>query len=249
MNEFLNVFSVVSFVILIITSVITGFSLAINLLVNVVIKKINACVDKNYLSIESDKREKCNEIIYKVNELLSKYVKQNNKIKKVANANKIRKIFKIKEKQLPENETSFKGIIGVIIEDTSKVFYNSSEPHLKFSEVEIYKIILTLKNRIKEILSSTGIIWLKQIPLSFVMICINLYGKIDAVKNKPFVLLIFKIVDFCLKFTKLISPMGVSKIAIKSINDDGLNSAITSMLSSLIVKELSVIYNNKANKV
>ena len=250
MSEFFKIFSDIVFVFFIVASIFFGFSLAVQSLIVKVIKNINAESDKNYLKVPEDKRLECNELIKKVAVNLSCLTEEQAQIKKIENNNKIRKFFKLKEKPIPHKKVTVKDIAIAVLDGVAETFYGvtDSKPHLQFSEREIFKILITLKNRAKDILSSTGIIWLKELPISFFVTCYNLYGAVDKIKNKPFVLLIIKIIDFCLWFTRIISPVSIGKYLVNDVSKNGLNDVINSTLASVIVKELSVIYYDKISK-
>ena len=190
MSEFVKIFSDIVFVFFIVASIFFGFSLAVQSLIVKVIKNINAESDKNYLKVPEDKRLECNELIKKVAVNLSVLTEEQAQIKKIEKNNKIRKFFKLKEKAIPQKNVTVKDISIAVLDGIAETFYGvtDSKPHLQFSEREIFKILITLKNRAKDILSSTGIIWLKELPISFFVTCYNLYGAVDKIKNKPFVL-------------------------------------------------------------
>ena len=250
MPEFMEVFSKITFIFFIITSVFFGFSLAVQSFIIKIIKKIDAESNKNYLKVPASQREICDKAIGEVALKLSTLSSEQSEIKKIKNANKIRKFLKMEEKPVTESNVTTKDIAVTVLDGVAVAFYGNSnlKPHLQFSEREIFKILSTLKTRIKDILTSTDIIWLKELPISFFITCYNVYGMVDKIKNKPLVLLSIKLINFCLWFAKILSPVSISKYLVGDVSKSGLNDVINSTLSSVIVKELAVIYYEKTNK-
>ncbi|MBO5713256.1 MAG: hypothetical protein J6R88_03560 [Clostridia bacterium] len=249
MDEILLVVSNVAFIFFIIASVFFGFSLAVQSLITKVIKNVNAESDKNYLKVPEAEREVCNEVISDVAFKLSKLSDEQKRIKQIKSTNKIRKFFRLSEIPVEETTVTVKDVAATVLDGVAVAFYGTTEnkPHLNFSEREIFKILTTLKNRVKDVLTATNVIWLKELPISFFVICYNVYGMVDKIKNKPLVLLLVKIIDFCLWFSRILSPVGIGKYLVNDLSKDGLNGVINSTISSVIVKELAVIYYEKNN--
>lgn len=249
MNEFFNVLSQILFVFTIIASVIFGFSIAVNLLISSVIKKINCETDKNYLQVPIDKRKLLDEVIISTNEKLTKYVQENAEIKKLNSLNSTREKFKLPLYSVPTATITIKDVIADALDGVGRAFYgdNDDKSYLNYTINDVYKILKTLKDRVKQILSSTGIIWLQELPISFFVLVFNVASEIDKIKNKTFVKIVFGVINFCLKFIKFISPVSASKELISGITADSLSELISYTITSVVVKELSVIYNNKVN--
>lgn len=247
MSEFIVIFGKISYIAFIIGSVFFGFSLGVNALITRVINKINNESDVNYLSIESDKRKECDAVILKAKTSCNEYLEQAKQLAKVKKANKIRSFFKLKLKPEPQTTISTKDVLVEMIENVAKVFYGDSDERafLKFSEREIYFVLDTLKIRLKEILSSTGVIWLKELPISFFLTCFNVYKSYDKIKNGIFFTVVVWLIDVCVWFVRFFSPVSAGKFLVKSASGSGLNSVITNTVVTVLAKELAVIYRNK----
>ena len=250
MNEFLTVFSNVAFVVLIISSVFFGFSIAVNFKIEKIIKKIGHESDVNYYSIDTEKRNKCDEVISLVKEKAKVYLNETKLIKKTIKNNKLKEKFHLKQKPLPKLSVNLKTVGVEFIEGISTVFYGEGNEKaiLKLSEVEIYNMLTTVKNRVKDILTASGVIWLNELPISFFLNLFDAYGKIDKFKNKISVTIILFIVDLSLKFYRLISPVSASKYILKDLSGKELNQVITDTLLTIIGKEFAVICMQKSKK-
>ncbi len=250
MNEFLVVFSKISFVTLIVGCVFFGFSLAVNFKISKIIKKIGNESDVNYYSIDVEKRKKCDEIILSIKNKAKIYLNEVKIIKKTIKNNKLKEKLRLKQKPVPNLSVNLKTISVEFIEGISTVFYGEGNEKaiLKFSELEIYNMLTTVKNRVKDILTASGVIWLNELPISFFLNLFDAYGKIDKFKNKFSVTIILFIIDICLKFFRLISPVSSSKYWLKDLSGKELSQVITDTLLTVICKEFAVICMQKSQK-
>ncbi len=245
MQEILSVIGKITFIVLIVGGVFSGISFAVEVLIMRVLKKINKTSNENYSRINEENRKICDGIIESSKQEFIEFTKINKE-----NKNKIRKFFKIKELPIKENPTTFLKIFLNLYKQIGNVFAEEKgkNGYLSFTEKQVFDIVETLLNRVEKIFNSTGIIWFKYIKISFFIECFSIYGTAVKFKNKTLIVIVLSVIDFFLKFNRLISPVAVGKYALKSIGADGVSGIISSTLISVIGKELSAIYNDKTQK-
>lgn len=250
MQEILSVIGKITFIVLIVTSVFAGISFAVQVFVIRVLSKINKYSNENYSRINEEKRKICDGIIESSKQEYIEFDKIKKKNKKIENKNKIRKFFKMQELSKTENSTTFLKLFLNLYKQIGNVFAEEKgkNGYLSFTEKQMFDIIETLLKRVENAFNSTGIIWFKYIKISFFIECFSLYGSAMKFKNKTLILIVISVIDFFLKFNRIISPVAVGKYALKSIGNDSLSGIISSTLISVIGKELSAIYNDKTQK-
>lgn len=240
----------ISFAVLIVFSVVFGISLAMRKYISTVIKKIRKNSDLNYKKLTDEEAEICNLSIQVAKGEYIEFLKENKKRNKYKNRNKIRKIFKINQIKLPENNIGVKEIIVNLASGVAKPFLSSDGKKkitfLSFSEAEIFTVLKTLKIRLKEILDSADIEYLKYIKISFILECVELVGKFGKITNNVFYIMLFKIINFFLWFTRFVSPVGIGKYLVNDISGDNLQTLIADAFIDIVGQELAVIYKEKS---
>lgn len=243
-------FTKISFIFLIVMSVIFGVSVGMRKYIASVIKKVRKNSDVNYKKLTADEAEVCNAAISKAKSDYLIFLKEGKVRKKLEKRNKIRKVFRLKEKPLPEKSLQMKEILVTLAGGVAEPFlgYKGKKKRgfLSFSEREIFTVLKTLKIRLKEILDSTDIEYLKDVKISFVLNCVGIVGKFGKIKNNGIYILGFKIVNFFLWFTRFLSPTGVGKYLVNDISGDNLQTLIADAFIDIIGKELAVIYKEKS---
>lgn len=241
-----------TYVLLIITSVFFGISIAVNLWLSSTVKNVQKEVDKNYKKIDNEEqRIVLDRAIYRAKQDFNEYLASAKKIKKIENRNKIRKVFKLKQKSVPKNEYDVKLIFNELLKGIYFPFDNGDKNfrgYLSFTEREIFNILKALNKRLEEIFSSSKIIWLSSIKISFIAECIFYYKKFENIKNKVWVVILLNVINFFMWFGKLLSPTALSKYYIKSISGDSLSSLLYTTAVEIVGKELAVIYKEQRFK-
>ena len=240
----------ISFIFLIVMSVIFGVSVAMRKYMASVIKKVRKNSDANYKKLSNEEAEICNAAIIKAKSDYSVFLKESKKEKKLKNRNKIRKVFKLKEKPLPEKSVEIKEILVSLAGGVAEPFlgYKGKKKRgfLSFSEREIFTVLKTLKIRLKEIFDSADIEYLKDVKISFILECAGFVGKFGKIKNNGIYILAFKIINFFLWFTRFLSPTGIGKYLVKDIGGDNLQTLIADAFIDIVGQELAVVYKEKS---
>ncbi len=251
LDVILKVFAEVTFYLFLVTSVIFGISLAVNLLISTTVKKIVKESDKNYATLMPSEIDECNAIITAVKHDLSFLSTQTKKNKKIRQNNRFLKFFNLTERQETVIEKDFNTITNNALKDVFNVFNrdrkNAKKSFLSLSEQDIFLIAITLKERLTCLINSSKIIWLKRLPISVILYCLSIYNQAIKIKNKFFVALCFKLIEFCGWFTKMLSPASLWKQIVKDLSGESLEEIITYSLIEIVLKELCVIYKEVAN--
>lgn len=239
-----------SFIFLIVMSVIFGVSIAMRKYIASVIKKVRKNSDANYKKLTDEEAKACNAAISAAKTDYGEFLKENKKQKKLENRNKIRKVFKLKQIEAPVRSVTVKEVMVSLAGGVAEPFLGykgkKKRSFLSFSEREIFTVLKTLKIRLKEIIDSADIEYLKDVKISFVLECVGLVGKFGKIKNNGFYLLGFKIVNFFLWFTRFISPVGIGKYLVNDISGDNLQTLIADAFIDIVGQELAVIYKEKS---
>lgn len=243
-------FTKISFVFLIVMSVIFGVSVGMRKYIASVIKKVRKNSDVNYKKLTDEETEVCNVAISEAKKEYDVFLKESKKIKKFENRNKIRKIFRLKEKPIPEKSVQIKEIIVTLAGGVAEPFlgYRGKKKRgfLSFSEREIFTVLKTLKIRLKEILDSADVEYLKDVKISFVLNIVGFAGKFGKIKDNGIYVLGFKTVNFFLWFTRFLSPTGIGKYLVNDISGDNLQTLIADAFIDIVGQELAVIYKEKS---
>ncbi len=241
-----------TYIFLIVGSVFFGISIGVNLWLSSTVKNVQKEVDNNFKKIDDEETVKLlSKAINKAKSDFSSYIRLSKKIQKVEKSNKVRRFFKLQEKPVPENLYDLKSIFNELLKGVYYPFENKSEDfrgYLSFSEREVFNILKALNKRLEEIFSSSKIIWLNSIKISFILECVLFSQEITNFKNKVGVAIILSLINFFMWFGKVISPTALSKYYIKSISGDSLNSLIYSTVVEVVGKELAVIYKEQRFK-
>lgn len=246
--SFINILSNIIFIFLVFSSLLFGFSVAVNLLVKKAIKNVLKESNKNFLKIQdAKKRKETLKFISEGKKDFQNYVNYYTCVKKIKKTNSIRKIFKIKEKQIPSYDKRLKTIINDLLKGVSKPFLNEDEGYLSFSERQIFSILKTLRERIEKILTSTKIVWLRSVKISFIAYCFYVYGVIEDFNKRPFMALSYTILDFLFKFGRMFSFSNLSKRYLMDATSNSLSSLMVKTILEILGKELAVIYFEKQN--
>ena len=250
LENVLNIFLEITFILLIISSVLFGISLALNLFISTTIIKIKKQSDKNFQTIDVDKSKKCLGVINSAKTDFLEYKIQLKEKKKIIKINKFRKFLRLKEKEIKEPSINQKDIFINLAKSISEVFNSNGKTtsYLSLSEQDIFMVLLTIKDRLEKLVTSADVIWLKKMPISVMVYAINVYNEALKFKNKFLVALIFKIMEFISWFSRFLSPVSVSRYFLKSLSGDTLSDILSNSFIEIIGKELSVIYKNKDEK-
>ena len=245
LDTFLNLFSEITFYLFLVTSIIFGISLAVNLFISNTVKKINVESNKNYKTLTVEEQSKCNEIISDVKKELSLIAKQTKYNKKVRQNNRFLKFFHLKEKSEIALEKDFKSVIRTSLKDIFNVFgSDGKKTYLSLSERDLFIIATTLKERLNNLIVSAKIIWLKRLPISVILYSLSVYNTAIKIKNKFFIALTLKIINFFSWFAKVLSPASLWKKIVKDLSGESLEEVVTNSLIEITAKELCVIYKN-----
>ena len=246
MQAFLYGLSTFINVLFIVSAVTFGISLAVKTLLIKTVKNINEESYKNFDTF-ADFETKFN-LLFEIEEVKKRYVKHTEevaKFKRVERSNKVRSIFKIKEKQLPQINDDLKDIFLSLFSGVSyKV--NGDGGFLNFSKNELFSMTRTLLDRVEKILNASDVIWLKTIKIPFYIEAIKLYSSIEKFTSKPSVILITITLNFFMTITRFFSPVSATKKLAGSIVDDSFSSLLASTVISVIGKEWAVLCYQKA---
>lgn len=249
MTEFLAVAGKAAYVIFIIGSVLFGISIAVNVYAQSVIRRLMKSTEQNFAKIESaEDKAVCVAAIDRFKEKFLNGAEINAKNKKIKKRNKIRQLFKKPAVNLLP-PPDYKGYCKELLQSVSAPFldYDKKERgYLSLTEREIFAILEELKTRLKDILDSSGVPWLKTVKISFLAQCLSVYGAFEKVKGKPLITLAFALTDFFLWFSRLFSPAGVGKYIVKNAFGGSLSSLVVCALSEIAGKEVAAIYYRKS---
>lgn len=246
MQEFLSSISSILNVLFIVSAVTFGVSFAVKILLIKTVKNINEESYKNFDTI-TDFETKSN-LLFAIDSIKKRYVLHNEevaKFKKVTKQNKIRRIFKIKEKELPIVSDNLKDIFLSLFNDVSYKI-DGSGGYLNFSKNELFSMIRSLLDRFEKILNASDVIWLKTVKIPFFIEAVKIYGSVEKFTSKPSVILVTYILNFFLAITRFFSPVGATKKLAGTIVDDSFSSLLASTVISVVGKEWAVLCYQKA---
>ncbi len=246
MQEFIFIITSIINVLFVISAVTFGISLAVKTLLIKTVKNINEESYKNFDTI-SDFETKSN-LLYEIDALKNRYVKHVDevaKFKKVTRQNKVRRIFKIKEKQLPEISDNLKDIFQSLFSGVSYKI-DESGGYLNFSKNELFAMARTLLERFEKILDASNVIWFKTVKIPFYVEAIKLYGSIEKFTSKPGVILTIYLLNFFIAVSRFFSPVSATKKLAGTIVDDSFSSLLASTVISVVGKEWAVLCYQKA---
>ena len=252
MVDFLQWFSTFTYVLLIIGSVLFGVSLGVNAWLGSTLKKVNFYEDKNFSKIKcDDQKNEVEKIIASKKKEFALFIKQVKLKNKVVKQNKVRKFFRLTQKQVPEITVDVKSLFIVLAKDVSYEFFTEGDErgYLSFSEREMFNLLKTLRFRLENILSSTKVFWLKTVKISFLIKLLTVYNTTVKFTQKLWFVVITSIINFFMWFARVFSPVGSVKYLVKNISGSGVSSLVFETLIELIGKELAVIYYERANDV
>lgn len=237
MREFLEVFSTVSYIFFIISAVTFGVSLAVKTLVTSTIKKLNAESDKNFDKIEeNDKKLECEGVIKKAFKRYSDYCDLATERKKIIKNNKLRGTLKLPLKNEPEISDNVKDIFLSLIKDVSFAV-NNQGGYLNFSKNELFSMLKTLMQRLKVLIDSLDIVWLKTIKIPLIIYVLKIYSDFEKFKGKTAVLITVYLLNFAFTITNLISPVGATKKLANNISSDNFSKTLAKAIIEVVGKE------------
>lgn len=245
MLDFLQVVSNVAYVFFIISAIVFGISFAVKFLIINTVKKVNAESVKNFEKIEDiNKKSKSLQIINRLNLRYVNYLDESRVIKKIKRRNKVRALFKLKQKKVPVASDNLKDVFLSLFKDLSEC-YEGSGGYLNFTKNEILDLSRKLNKRLGELVDSSGVIWLKSIKISFFVEAIKLYGNFEKFKAKPSVIIVTGILNFLFAITRFFSPVSATKKLAGNIMNDNFITVITSAIISIVGQELSSLLYEK----
>ena len=110
----------------------------------------------------------------------------------------------------------------------------------------MFSVITLLRQRLTNIVDSSGIFWLKSVNISTFVVALNIYKSVENFKNKVWVIVIVWFIDFCLWFGRVISPHAITKYFLKEFAFDDLSVLVSKALVEVCGKELAYIYYQKS---
>lgn len=244
MIDFLNFISPYIYILLVVSSVLFGISLAIRFWVYNTIKNIKKETGKNFnLHLSETEQQQVFLAINTAKIDLYKVVVNNAKSKKKRRKKDLKTVV------LEEQETNkISDVVKNLIKDVYKPFsiVNGNERgYLSFTKNEIFKVLKTVLHRLDEILSNSGINWVKNIKLTYLATGINLYVDYKNFAEKIWVKFIFKAIKFSNWFLRVVSPVSIGKYFIKNLLVQNLSLLICETIVEAVAKELAVIYKTE----
>ena len=249
-QELLPIIGKISYVFLIVMSVIFGITLAVQTYLSKSIKKILKNSRENFDKIaDNNAKTECLKIINQSKTEMVEIFERDAKLKKIKKKNRVKKAINGKEKTVEDNSQTAKDVFLDLFKSTASVFsyYGGRERgYLSFTEREIFSVVNLLRERLKEIVDSSGIFWLKSVNISTFIIALNLYKSFEKFKNKVSVIIIVWLLDFFLWFGRVFSPHSITKYFLKEFAFDNLSVLIVKALVEICGKELAFIYYQKS---
>ena len=248
MTDIINFISPYIYIFLVVSSVVFGISLAVNLWVYSTIKKVKTESDKNfnYYMSSSEMRD----VFLAINSAKLDYYKviENNKKSK---KNKGEKSLNLEEK-VDENLPKTSEVFTNLIKDVYKPFsvVNGKERgYLSFTKNEVFEVSRIVIGRLDELLSNSGVGFIKNIKISYLASGISLYVGYKNFLEKLWVTIIFKTINFFMWFFKVLSPVSISKYLIKNFTSQNVSLLISDTIVEVTAKELAVIYKKERIKL
>lgn len=249
MGDFLVVFGKISYVVLIIGSIVFGITMAVQVYVSSIVKRLLKNSRENFDKILDLKSKKeCLKVINFAKKEIVLYVGQSKKPKKAKGNNKENFTPQIVQKH-SKNSVELKDILFDLFKGTASVFSNyggRERGYLSFTEREIFSSIDTLKKRVEEIIDNSGVIWLKTLNVSTILIALDTYKSFEDFKGKFWVSIFLKVIDFFLWIGRVISPIALTKYILKEFSSDNLSDLLKKSFVEICGKELSYIYYEKS---
>lgn len=245
MIEFLNVLSTVIYVVFIVSSVLFGFSIAVKIYVIKVAKKIVNESGKNYENIEdfySNKR--CEKIISKHVLRYDNYANIEKKNLKIKRGNKVKKFFRLKERELLIQEDSLKDIFLSLFSEISNCFEGAGG-YLNYSKNEIISMLKALVKRLNAICLSSDVIWLKTVKISSLAHVISITKSFENFKGKTPIIILSYVLEFTFFISRIFSPVSAGKFLASNIMGNSFNSLLMSAVFNVIGREWAVLCYQK----
>lgn len=237
MKEFLEVFSSVSYVLFIVSSIMLGVSFAVKTLVVSTIKKINAESSKNFDKIEDNKLKSGLKAVFKKTELrYAYYCDKALKIKKTARKNKVRSFFRLVPLEIEDNSGEFKDIFLSLIKEIS-VLVNGDGGYLNFSKNELFSMLKTLLLRLKILIDSLDIIWLKSVKIPFIIQVLKGYTELEKFKGKTLVIIVTGLLNFTFSVTRFFSPVGATKNLMNATYSENFSKTLAKAIIEVVGNE------------
>lgn len=250
LDNFMKIFTEISFIFFAISCFIFGLSLAFNVFLSKTIQKIKKESDNNYKILNSEQQQKVDEVIKTSKCEFLEYTKQNKERNIQINNNRFLKFFHLKQKPVKEVTISLKDLFSTMLKGvySSLNEENSKKTYLTFTERDIFYILNTLKIRLVKLIDSSKIIWLKKLQISVIVYSFSLYNKAIKIKNRFLIALSFKILEFISWFARVLSPVSLGKYLLQNYSGESVSEIIASSFIEIIGKELAVIYKNLQEK-
>ena len=245
MIEFLNVLSIIIYVVFIVSSVLFGFSIAVKIYVLNVAKKIVNESGKNYENIEDYYSSKmCEKIISKHALRYDNYANIEKKNLKIKRGNKVRKFFKLKERNLLSQNDSLKDISISLFSEISNCFEGSGG-YLNYSKNEIISMLKVLVKRLNAICLSSNVIWLKTIKISSLAHVVSITKNFEKFKGKTSIIILTYVLEFAFFLSRIFSPASASKLLANNLMGNTFKSLLISSVFSVIGREWAVLCYQK----
>ena len=249
-NELIMLIGKISYPILIVASLFFGISLALQIYISSAVKKVLKNSRGNFDNIKNEKaKQECLKAISIAKDEAVCYFETQAKLKKERTKNKVKKAFKITEKQLIDNEINLKEVFLDLFKGTAGAFSNyggKERGYLSFTEREIFSVLSLLRERLENIIDSSGVYVLKSVNISTFIIALNFYKSLEKIKNNLWVTVVFWLVDFFLWFGRVFSPNAITKFLLKEFAHDNLSLLISKAMVEVCGKELAYIYYEKS---
>jgi hypothetical protein len=131
-----------------------------------------------------------------------------------------------------------------MLKQTSSVF-EGKEGYLNYSKNELFSMLKMLFKRVKVILDSSKVIWLKSIKISSIVQIISLSKSIENFTGKTSVILTSYLLEFMFTVSSLINPVSAGKKLTNKILSDSFSTALAKTIITIIGKEWAVLCYEK----
>ena len=245
MREFLEIFSSVSYIFFIVSAVTFGISLAVKTLVISTIKKVNTESNKNFDKIEDNNvKTACEKVLCKAESRYVKYCDNQAKRKKIFKKNKVRSFFRLPPYKELEKSDELKDVFLSLLKDVS-IAVNGDGGYLNFSKNEFFSMVKTLLLRLKILIDSLDIIWLKTVKIPFIIQILRAYTDFEKFKGKTSVLITLSLLNFAFTISRIFSPVSATKNLANNIYSENFSKTLAKAIIEVVGKEWAYLCYEK----
>ena len=245
MIDFLNFISPYIYIVLVVGSVLFGVSLAVNLWVYSTVKKVRKEADKNFIyNLSESEMQGVNFAIKTAKSEYYKIIEEANKRKKLCK----KKALLVSEKKTNKISDVFLNLLKGVYKPFS-IVNGKERGYLSFTKNEIFDVSYTALKRLDELLSKSGISFIKNVKISHLASGVSLYVGYKNFIEKIWVVFIFKTINFFVWFLRIFSPVSISKYLIKNFANQNLSVLLYDTIVEVVGKELAVVYKKERVKL